>query len=48
MASLNRTRKEYHPAPYPRDDPVNGYDTTTVYLRLTNRDRRVIADRIDW
>jgi len=23
-------------------------DTTTVYLRLTNRDRRVIADRIDW
>ena len=23
-------------------------DTTTVYLRLTNRDRRSIADRIDW
>ena len=23
-------------------------DTTTVYLRLTNRDRRFIADRIDW
>jgi len=23
-------------------------DTTTVYLQLTNRDRRVIADRIDW
>jgi len=23
-------------------------DTTPVYLRLTNRDRRSIADRIDW
>ena len=23
-------------------------DTTTVYLQFTNRDRRVIADRIDW
>ena len=23
-------------------------DTTTIYLRLTNRDRRSIADRIDW
>ena len=30
MASLNRTCTETHPAPYPRHDPVNGYDPETL------------------
>ena len=34
MASLDRTPKVTHPAPYPHHDPVNGYVATCVAGRL--------------